>query len=197
MNPNDSFDQRRRSLEDEFFYNRDQQLVAKLRNELEAMEDKLQLSHVSGILDEKTLLDLAQSGVTAESLLAMRMVPMLVVAWSDNVITSAERAAILKAAAHDNIAPGTAAYKLLEQWLQDRPSPQVVQAWREYIRELVKVAKPELVQELKARTSRLCHQVALASNSFWSLGRISADKQRVIDDLLAAWDADGGTPHSA
>jgi hypothetical protein len=192
MNPSDAFDQRRRALEDEFFFQRDQQLVAKLRGEFEAFEEKLKLSHVSGILDQKTLLDLVHAGVSAESLLAMRMIPMVIVAWSDHIITAEERAAILKAAADDKIVPGSASYNLLEHWLHERPRQEVVTAWREYIHEFAKVAKPDLVQELRARTSRLCHQVALASNSFWNLGRIPPAKQKIIDEFLGAWDAKAG-----
>ena len=188
MNPSDAFEQRRRALEDQFFYKRDQQLVANLRKEFEALEEKLKLSHVSGILDQRTLLDLVHAGVTAESLLAMRMVPMVIVAWSDHIVSSEERAAILTAAAHDKIEPGSASYNLLEHWLHERPPGEVVTAWREYVHELVKVASPELVTELRSRTSRLCHQVALASNSFWALGRIPAAKQQLIDEFLNAWD---------
>ncbi len=188
MSSTDAFEQRRRALEDEFFYKRDQQLVANLREEFQAFEEKLKLSHVSGILDQKTLLDLVHAGVTAESLLAMRMIPMVIVAWSDHIITSEERAAILKAAAADKITSGSASYALLEHWLHERPRTEVVTAWREYVHELVKVADPELVRELRARTSRLCHQVALASNSFWALGRIPAAKQMLIDEYLNAWE---------
>jgi hypothetical protein len=185
----DPFDHRRRALEDEFFYQRDQQLVSNLRNEFEALEERHKLAHVSGIVDQKVLLDLVHAGVTGESLLATRMIPMVIVAWSDHIITAEERAAILNSAANDKIVPGSAAYKLLTHWLHERPRAEVVNAWREYAQELVKVASPEVVQELRARTSRLCHQVALASNGFWSLGRIPPAKQQIIDEFIQAWDS--------
>ena len=38
--PNDAFEQRRRALEDEFFFERDQQLVAALGHELQALEER-------------------------------------------------------------------------------------------------------------------------------------------------------------
>lgn len=186
---NDSFNSRRQALEDEFFHRRDQELMAKLRNELAAFEEEHKLSHVSGVLDQKVLLDLVQSGVTAESLLATRMIPMVVVAWSDHVISVEERTAILKAAAEDHITPGTAAYDLLQHWLHERPRKEVVNAWHEYIGELVKVAPPATVQELRARTSRLCQQVARASSGFWSSGSISPAKQQIIDEFVNAWDS--------
>lgn len=185
---NDAFQARRQALEDEFFYQRDQQLVARLRNELGSIEEKHKLAHVSGILDEQTLLDLVHAGVTSESLLATRMIPMVCVAWSDNEITTEERGAILQAAADDKIERGTAAYELLRHWLEERPPEEVTKAWREYIHELVKVAPPDAIRELRDRTSRLCHRVARASTSFWSFGLISVDKQRLIDEFIHAWD---------
>lgn len=198
---NDSFNARRQALENEFFYQRDQQLVANLRNEFATFEEEHKLAHVSGVLDEKVLLELVHAGVTAESLLATRMIPMVVVAWSDNLIVVEERTAILKAAAEDKIVPGSAAYELLQHWLHERPRKEVVTTWFEYIRELVKVAPPATVQELRSRTIRLCEQVARASRGFWSSGSISPAKQQVIDEFAHAWDmgtelpsTEGNTP---
>ncbi len=92
------------------------------------MEEKTGLSHVSGILDENVLLDLMRVGVTGESLLAMRFVPMIAVAWSDRVISPEEHAAILSAAEAENVMPGTPAYQLLHSWLERRPDNAVIVA---------------------------------------------------------------------
>src|SRR5688572_5115767 len=93
----DPFEARGRSLEAAFFQKVDAQLLAKLRGELAHMEEANKLAHVSEIMDQKVLSDLVRVGVTAESLLAMRFVPMVKVAWSDRRISPAEQTAILKA----------------------------------------------------------------------------------------------------
>lgn len=185
---NDAFANRRRALEDEFFYERDQQLLANLRHELATLEEEHKLGHVSGIIQAKVLLDLVRCGVTAESLLAVRMVPMIVVAWADHFISLEERLAILRAAEEDNIRAGSAPYELLWTWLKTKPRPEVIAAWHEYVGELVKMSPPESLAELRDRTSRLCHAVARCANGFWSLGTISAATQQVIDEFVTAWD---------
>lgn len=184
----DPFSSRARALEDEFFYERDQQLLANLRNELEKLEEEHQLAHVSGIMDQKVLADMMHCGVTANSLLATRMIPMIAVAWADHVIRLEEREAILKAAEQDNILPGTAAYDLLLSWLVSKPRQEVFIAWKEYVRELVKVAPPETVQELRERTVRLCNEVARCGKNFWLLGTIPEVAKQTINEYVHAWD---------
>ncbi|HTN75260.1 MAG TPA: hypothetical protein VL096_08440 [Pirellulaceae bacterium] len=184
----DAFASRSRALENEFFFERDKKLLANLRHELSSLEEEHKLAHVSGIVQEKVLLDLVRCGVTAESLMAVRMIPMIVVAWVDHFISVEERAAILKAAEEDSIRPGTAPYELLLTWLQAKPRPEVITAWREYVSELVKVSPPESLRELRERTSRLCNAVARCASGFWILGTVSAATQKVIDEFVSVWD---------
>jgi hypothetical protein len=184
----DPFSSRGRALEDEFFHERDQQLLANLRNELAELEEEHQLAHVSGIMDQKVLADMMHCGVTAESLLATRMIPMIAVAWADHVIKLEEREAILKAAEQDNIQPGSAAYDLLLSWLVSKPRPEVFIAWKEYVRELVKVSPPETVKELRERTVRLCNEVARCGKNFWLIGTIPEVAKRTIDEYAHVWD---------
>src|SRR5690242_20347392 len=125
----DQFQSRQRSLEEAFFKKVDADLLKNLRSELAALEDVHKMSHVSGILDEKILRDLVQMGVTSESMLAMRFVPMVYVAWSDRKISPEEQKAILKAAASENVLPDTPAYRLLKSWLEKSPDPALIAAW--------------------------------------------------------------------
>lgn len=188
--PSDSFAGRGRALEDEFFHARDQQLIANLRHELAELEEEHKLAHVSGVVEQQVLLDLVRAGVTGESLLAARLIPMVMVAWSDHLIMAEERAAILQAADADGIRRGTAAYDLLLHWLFEKPRPEVVQAWKAYVGELAKVAPRETVKSLRERTQRLCVAVARAGQGFWKLGRISPAKQALIDEFVKAWSPD-------
>src|SRR5262245_48837513 len=121
----DPFEERRKTLEEAFFKERDQQLIKKLRGELESFEERNKIAHVSGIIDEHVLSDLVKAGVRAESVLAMRLVPMVEVAWCDGVVPPEERAAVLNAAASIDIHPGSATYEVLEKWLHERPDPLI------------------------------------------------------------------------
>jgi len=54
------------------------------------------------------------------------------VAWADGAIQDHERDAILQAAADEGIKVDSANYRLLEGWLDERPQPTLLEAWRDY-----------------------------------------------------------------
>jgi len=184
----DQFVARQRALEAVFFQNVDARLIANLRNELSQLEEAHKLAHVSEIMDEHVLRDLVQVGVTAESLLAMRFVPMIKVAWSDGYISPAERAAVLKAAVTENIQPDSPAYQLLCNWLERPPEKAVFVAWKEYIHELAQHMPADSLTKLRQRTASLCNRVAKASGGVLGFGGISHVERETIEDCLATYD---------
>ena len=185
--PPDLFRARERALEAAFFLKRDAELLARMRSQLAEMEEREKVAHVSGILDEHVLLDLIRVGVTAETLLAMRFVPMVAVAWSDNLVSAEEQAAILKSVEAENIAPGSPAYQLLRDWLEHRPDGAVIVAWKEYISELVRIMPAESLEKLRQRTELLCYQVARASGGFLGIGSVSHAEQTAIEEFVHCW----------
>jgi hypothetical protein len=187
MNPSDAFHARQMSLEAAFFGKVDAELLKNLRSELAALEEANKMAHVSGILDEKVLRDLVRVGVTAESLLAMRFVPMVHVAWADRKISPEERAAILRAAESENVLPNSPAYGVLQSWLQRSPDPAVLAAWKEYIRELARSMPSESLTELRERTKSLCYKVAQAAGGVFGIGSISQAEQEAIDECVNTW----------
>jgi hypothetical protein len=184
----DMFEARERAFEAAYFHKRDAELLAKIRSGLAEMEDKNKLAHVSGILDEKVLLDLLHAGVTGESLLAMRFVPMVAVAWADPAIDPAERAEVLKAAENEHIVAGSPAHQLLCNWLEHRPDEAVIVAWKKYIHELAHIMPPESLEQLRSRTESLCQRVAKATGGILGIGSISQAEQETIDDFMASWE---------
>ena len=73
-------------LIDAVFYNRDRQLMEAFRDRLNQLERRQQLQHVSDIRDEALLDRLLGLGITAESLAALGMVPLVWVAWADGEV---------------------------------------------------------------------------------------------------------------
>jgi hypothetical protein len=183
----DPFEERRKGLEEAFFKERDQVLLDRLRGELETFEERQRIAHVSGIVDQAILLDLVKAGVRAESLLAMRLIPMVEVAWCDGVVAPQERAAVLNAAASLDIHPGSAPYAVLEHWLQQRPDPSVIAAWKEYVRELSKQLPKETVAQMRKHMVDRCTRIAAAAGGFLGLAAISKHEQDEIDEFAKAW----------
>ena len=159
----DIFGDRRKALEDAFFRERDQQLIDKLKLELEATETHRNLAHVSGILDQRVLADLVKAGVRAETLLALTLIPLVEVAWADGSVADDEREAVLKAAAENGIKTGTAPHALLDQWLRDRPDVRVIAAWKEYVHALAKAMPAEVIAVMGERLIGRCRTVAGAT----------------------------------
>jgi len=184
----DAFSERRKNLEDAFFKDRDRQLMEKMKRELEALEESKKLAHVSGIVEERVLKNLVQAGVTAETLAAVSLIPLVEVAWCDGSVSPEERDAVLNAAAKAGIHPDSAAYGLLGQWLQDRPDTHIITAWREYVKELAHLMPKENLAEMKRHMVDRCTRVAEAAGGFLGLATISKSERAKIDEFAKAWD---------
>src|SRR5439155_22810073 len=165
----DAFRQREIGLEEAFFKNVDQRLMEKMRRELEALEAKQKLAHVTGIVEDRILANLVQAGVRAETLSAVGLIPMIEAACCDGSVTPEERDAVLNAAVSQGVHPGSASYELLKQWLHDRPDSYVIAAWKDYVKELAHLMPKESLVDLKRHMIDRCRRVAEAAGGFLGL----------------------------
>jgi hypothetical protein len=168
----DSFRQREIGLEEAFFKQRDAQLLERLRGELSAMEERQKLAHVSGIVEEHVLTSLVAAGVSAETLAAVSFIPMIEVA----------------SARAQGIAPDSAAIRIINHWLDQRPDSRIAEAWKAYVREMNHIMPNENLAALKARMLDRCRRVAAAAGGFIGLETTSGPEQTKIDELAKAWD---------
>jgi hypothetical protein len=185
----DAFQERRKGMEEAFFKQRDQELVEKMRLEMESLEEKKRLAQVSGIGTDHVLDSLVAAGVRAETLAAVSLVPVVEVAWCDGSVSPAERDAVLNAAVHHGIAPDSAPYALLKRWLEDRPDSHVVAAWKDYVRDLKSVLPAESVAEMRQTMVDRATRVAEAAGGFLGINTISKTEQNTIDEFARVWDA--------
>src|SRR5438552_13960257 len=162
----DPFKQREIALEEAFFKQRDQQLMAKMRAELAALEEQQKVAHVTGLVEEHVLASLVHAGVRAETLAAMMLVPLVEVAWCDGAVAEEERDAVLNAAVAEGIHPDSAAYALLKHWLDERPDAKILAAWKEYVHELSRLMSKESIAALKKNTINRATRVAAAAGGF-------------------------------
>src|SRR5262245_10867841 len=184
---NDPFQQRRIGFEEAFFKDRDRQLLEKMRSEISAFEEKRKLAHVSGVVEERVLQNLVQAGVTAESLAAVTLVPLVEVAWCDGNVSPEERDAILNAAADQGINSESAAFGLLKNWLDQRPDPHIIAAWKDYVQDVSSKMPADSVTALKKTMVDRVTKVAKAAGGFLGLATISKHEQATIDELAKAF----------
>ncbi|MBX3416438.1 MAG: hypothetical protein KF851_02450 [Pirellulaceae bacterium] len=185
----DSLQKRGHALEELFFQKQNQMLLEQMRKQLENEAIRETLVQVTGIEDVKVIDHIAEAGITGESIVALSLVPLLFVAWADGVVQPNEKEAILKAAAETNIDQGSLAYQLLESWLKHEPAHDLLDAWKEYIREVRRVANVTAFNQIKATVLRRADDVAKSAGGFLGMAAISVSEQKVLDELAQAFDA--------
>ncbi len=181
------FDQRRKALEETFFAKRNQELLDSLRVRLTKEQTKQRLAEVSGIRDPQTLEQLVQAGVRPETLMALSLVPLVMVAWADDIVQNGERRIILKFAQQEGIQPQDEAYRVLELWLEDKPDDRLLEAWKAYIAALRQQLEAAAVEELRRRIIGQARRIARAAGGFYGMLGTTEAEERLIEQLDAAF----------
>lgn len=184
----DALGERRRALEEAFFAQHNETLRQRLRQADETRSRKAQLSAASGITDDAVLEELVALKLDADTLAAMSLVPLVLVAWADGSLEASERQAIMNAAHEDGLDAQPAVRQMLEQWLGQRPSPALQTAWTDYMSAVARALAPERRQALKVQILGRARRVAEAAGGFMGLGsRISTFEAGVMQKLEQAF----------
>lgn len=179
----DSLFERGKALEDRFFSEKDKLLLEKLKQEIDNKENIDALAAVSGINDPGILKSLLDQNVTAESLTSISLVPLVAVAWADGVMETKEREAILKAADAAGIKSDSAAYQLLDSWMENKPANDLIDIWANYIGELKTTIDDTAFNQLKTSVLGRAKEVADSAGGFLGVGTTSAQESSVLDRL--------------
>lgn len=178
---------RRRGLEDAFFAEQDAVLRRRLSEADTARTQKDVFRAASGIHDEAVLDRLKGMGIGADTLTALSLVPCVVVAWADGGIDAKERAAALQAAEQAGVTTGTPAFQMFESWLNKKPGPDLLAAWKGYVAALLPTLDDAARQALRTGLLERARAVASASGGFMGVGRtVSGAEQTVMQDLEQA-----------
>jgi tellurite resistance protein len=171
-------------LLDAIFYEQDKHLREAFRKRLEKMERREQLTQVSGIRDEAVLDRFIELGITAETLAALELVPLVFVAWADGSVRAEEREVIITLAKSAGIEPQDGRYPLLEHWLKRRPGPEMLEAWKHYVQELRRQLDAKEAEELRRELLDRAYSVARAAGGFLGFGdKMSAAERSMLAKL--------------
>jgi hypothetical protein len=180
---------RRRALENSFFALRDQQLLEQLKSDADAEAQLQELASASGIEDRQVLEELVAAGVTAETMAALSLVPLVQVAWADDTMDDREKEAIMAAAKEEGLGKQNPSYQLLEQWLSVSSSPALLDSWTEYVSTLIANLSDTAAENLKQTTLSRARRVAEAAGGFMGMGnKVSSEEQAILDRLEAAFE---------
>jgi hypothetical protein len=182
-------DDRGKLMESLFFKQRDQALLERMREDRANKEVRDQLTEASGISDAAAIDALIKVDISADSLTAVSMIPLVAVAWADWEMDEREQEAVLQAADGAGIEKGSASYELLATWLKHRPGDDLLDAWKSYIKAIQGSMDAAASSQLKTSVIGRAEMIALSAGGFLGLGnKISQVERDVLDDLAATFD---------
>ena len=180
-----SIEERGKALEEAFFAKKNRELLEQVKADLDTKAKRDELKAATGITADSVLDGLIAIGVNAESLAALSIAPMVLVAWADGSIAEKEREAIMSAAEKEGVTSSSTAGKLLDGWLDERPDDDLAEAWKGYV-EALKLKLPAGDQvKLGEQIMGRCKGVAESAGGFLGLGSISAEESEVLKMLKA------------
>ena len=180
-------DDRRKALEDQFFKKQDEERLKKIREELRAKKAVDGLREVSAVHDDGVLQKLVEIGVQADTYLAIRLAPLVLMAWADGKVEENERVAVRRAADDQGVKRDSAAGLLLDEWLSHEPPESLFTTWLDYVKQLKQsLAEPELLSLEQAIVGG-AQKVAEAAGGFLGLHKVSAEETALLQELESAF----------
>jgi hypothetical protein len=109
------------------------------------------------------------------------------VAWADGSITREEKAAVLRAAEARGIKSGSIERGLLEEWLERKPSAELIDAWSHYIAGLCDKLTEDEKAAMKKEIVGGALAVAQASGGVLGINKISPEEKAVVTKMEKAF----------
>ncbi len=180
------FEKRAKALEDAYCQTRDRQLIEQLAASEALAKKKGELADATGIRNNDALLEgLLDLRITPEAIDALRLAPLVEIAWSEGRMAHRQRAAVLSAARQAKLADNYDAMRLLESWLDAAPPAGLLACWKQYIRWQCEHKSLEQIQALKDDTMDLALFVAESTGGILSFSRIGRVERAKLDELGA------------
>jgi len=180
---------RGRALEEAFFAHHERKLLTKAREAAQERSTREELAAASGIHDAAVLDTFAELGLSAETVAAVGLVPLVEVAWADRTIHDKEHAAVLEAAEESGIEPDSPARALLDEWLGAKPPATLFTAWKDYVESLDAALEPGERESLRDELMGRARHIAEAAGGFLGVNKVSAAEKAVLEELERAFSA--------
>lgn len=184
----DDFGSRGHALEEMFFHKKNQELLDKLRVDLESKQAREQLSEVTGITDEGLLNALIAAGISGSTMACLSLIPLVAVAWADGRLDESEKQSVLRAVKEKGLPGNSLAIELVKAWLQEAPADDLLSTWEKYVVSLKTTLDSTQFELLKSDVLSRAKEVAQASGGFIGVvDSISRSEKKVLDRLEAAF----------
>ncbi|MBX3420928.1 MAG: TerB family tellurite resistance protein [Pirellulaceae bacterium] len=182
MDPNSP--QRWFNLEEQFFKSLDNQLLNQLREQSDRQQTAESIMQLTGITDQELAEKIAGLNVSAQTLAAFRLVPLVAVAWANDNIDSNEQYVIDQAAEKAGL--DQAARQLLGHWVSQRPGSELLDTWCQYAHALAGSLNEAERRSLQRQIMDQAQAVAHASGGVLGFGSVSPGEKAVLNKVKQA-----------
>ncbi len=185
MPDRDALGDRGRSLEDEYFWKKDRELIERLEREAADARVREGLERASGLHEPEAIQELHDLGFTPETVTLLPIVPILQVAWAEGGIRAAERDLLVAFARSRGIEEGSAADRQLTAWMTTRPPEAVFTGAGRLIRAMLESGTAPGSNLTAEALVAYCERIAASSGGVFGLGRISAEERTLLSRVAA------------
>jgi hypothetical protein len=185
MPDQDALTKRGRALEDDYFRKKDLELIEKIRQAAAAEQVRNDLGRKIGLDDREQLQELQDLGFTPDTVVLLPMVPIIQMAWAEGGITKAERELIVRLARSRGIEEGSAADRLLTEWMANLPGEAVFAGARRLIRAVLDSSHAQTADFNANDLVTYCEDIASASGGILGIGRVSAEERALLSTIAA------------
>ena len=183
----DLLESRRVALEESFFRKENERLRERMRAEREREAARKALASELGLRDGALLDRLLELGIRIDTVEALALAPLALVAWADGEMEPREHDAVMKGAEGSGIAPGSPGYALLETWTKQPPPAELMESWRAYIQALVSELSADQRGALEEQILGRARAVAEAAGGFLGLAKVSMEEETMLAELKRAF----------
>ncbi len=185
MPDHDSLAERGRALEEQYFRQKDRELIERIQRASKDEVARRELGAATGLSDPQLLEELQALGFAPDTVSLLPFVPVLQVAWAEAGVTSAERAMIVRLARARGIAEGTPADRQLSGWLDEPPSPNVFASATRLIRAMLDAPAHDPAGLTADELVSYCGKIAAASGGVFGMGWVSSDERSLLTSISA------------
>lgn len=180
----DHYEQSREALEAAFWARR-AELLAAAREQRQRVLAQRELAEATGIHDMVQLNDLIVAGVTPETVAALGVVPLVVVAWASGFVHPREREVALAAAIAAGIPESSQAFTMFSSWLDERPGVDLLEVWGTYVRALKARVGHETYGQLRTNLLERARKIAEAAGGPDDRGAVSVEEAAALERITA------------
>ncbi len=174
-----------------FFHRHNQKLLSQFREKLQREANADGIKEATGVEEQLLLSQLAELGVTRETIEVIHMVPLVQVAWADGEIQKEEAELLHKAAPQCGV-KSESALLAFEALLKERPSELYFKTAQAFIRHLFMALPEEEAQIATQDLYSLAMQVAKASGGIFGFFSVDEQERAALKEIIEEISGVGG-----